>query len=404
MSWQDRVNPVINLRSPSGQQFVALWRGNKRSKAKKLGIFEYPGAKGVLVQDLDMGGAQYPTTFYFEGENHDLEAQRFWSACDERGTWLVKHPTKGDLTLQLIEVSEDVQPVEAGNITQYECDWIEPGVNNPAASVAQLEDDVVGQIEAVQSAAFDQFAAEVKVGTPSQLAQLTAAAKRVVSVVDAIKSTATGITATVTAARTLVLGVVQSATLNVVSLASALDTLVNLPGAVLTDARARFDYFEKLINGAVALNSNGVNAAAVHELVATSGIAGMAQAVVASAPATRESAVQYLERVQAAFATVTRNLDAAQELYEDKPIDQQYFSQSNSFTDTAELLRRVQELLLRRSFDLAAAKRITLRRGRCPVEIALTERMDLDAFIAANALKGNDILMLQPGRQVVVYQ
>ena len=59
--------------------------------------------------------------------------------------------------------------------------------------------------------------------------------------------------------------------------------------------------------------------------------------------------------------------------------------------------------ILRRSFDLAAVRYITLQSNRVPLEIALTEGMDLDLFISANQLKGDDILLLPAGRRVAVY-
>lgn len=409
MSWQDRVNPFIALQSPTGQLFVALWRGNKRTKSKKLGLFEYAKAKGVLAQDLDVGGTDYPLTFYFEGENHDIVAQNFWNACDERGVWEVQHPTKGNLTLQLVTVVEDTQPLEAGNLTQFDADWIEVGIDNPAVSIAQLEDDVRDQIDNTQAAAADQFAAKVKINKPSLLARLKASVAKVLKRVEAFKDRIAKIQENISTVRAAVLEVTDGAVSGLASLTGAIQSLVVTPGLILRDARSRIDYYETTLSAAFAdltpktASAGGVNIAAVQELVATACLCGMAQAIVEGSFSTREEALSYLERMHVAFLKVTNGLDGAQALYANSPIDRQYFSQTDSFNDLAELMRRVRGLLLRRSFDLAAAKRITLRRDRAPIEIALTEGVDFDVFIASNGLKGNEILLLPTGRQVVIY-
>lgn len=411
-SWQDRVNKTIKLKSPSGIVFEALWKGNKRTKEKKLGLFSYPKARGTMAQDLDVEGDKYPLTFYFEGPNHDITAQRCWNAFNERGTWEVAHPVRGNLTLQLVTATEDIQPVTGGNITEMDCDWIEVGIDNPAASVAQLEDDVRNQIDNTKAAAADQFGDKAKVNKPSLRARLKAGVLKVVAVVDKIKSTIAGVMATVAAIRATVMGVITAGVMLVNSLASAVMSLILLPGQLINDTKTRFAYFNQILDTTFRdfdkdfnslYGSGSANTAAVVELVATTCVVGMAETLVDAEFSTREEALTYLELIEDAAMRATNGLDAIQKLYAEKFIDQQYFSQSNSFNDVAELLRRVRELILRRSFDLSAAKRITLRRDRAPIEIALTEGVDFDVFIASNALKGDEILLLPTGREVVVY-
>ena len=120
MSWRDRLRQSIELTSPDGNIFEAAWQGNSRSMDKKLGLFEFPKVKGTKVQDLDIGSARYPLTIFFVGENNDQESDRFFKACRERGVWTVIHPVRGSLNLQLISVTENIQPVESGNVTQFD--------------------------------------------------------------------------------------------------------------------------------------------------------------------------------------------------------------------------------------------------------------------------------------------
>ena len=59
-NWEERLASHVELTSPSGKTFKAKWRGNNRTKAKKLGIFFYPKLEGEVVQDLEAGSARYP--------------------------------------------------------------------------------------------------------------------------------------------------------------------------------------------------------------------------------------------------------------------------------------------------------------------------------------------------------
>jgi hypothetical protein len=165
---------------------------------------------------------------------------------------------------------------------------------------------------------------------------------------------------------------------------------------------ARLEHYQGLLEQSLIgiTGDSDTNDLATRELVATSVLAAVATVLADGEPATREEALVHLETVGRMFTELTAGLDAGQT---DTRIDERYFSQSVSFNDAALLVAAVSDLLLRQLFDLAAARRITLQRHRCPVEIALTEGVDLDLFIASNGLTGEEILLLPAGREVVVY-
>jgi len=75
--YRDRLRPNIQLTSPDGTVFTALWRGNESSHVKKIGIFDYPGVAGSTVQDQNIKSATYPLTLQFVGPDNDLTAKQF---------------------------------------------------------------------------------------------------------------------------------------------------------------------------------------------------------------------------------------------------------------------------------------------------------------------------------------
>jgi prophage DNA circulation protein len=401
MSWQDRLQPDITLISPTGEQFTAYWSGDPREVEKKLGIFEYPLVAGAIVQDLDVRATRWPLSFAFEGEDHDLTAGRFFAACKQRGPWRIYHPVHGLVTLYPLFVQEDIQPVESSNVTAIKSDWIEPIGGFTGRSSAQRAAVVRERVFRLQDTAAGQFAA---VARPDRLAQFRAA---VTGAQTTIRNTLKPLTQTVAEVNAAVESVhrgvtetITDASLNVLALGGQIQTLVTLPAMTVESIGVRLDHYSGLLAGMLSGLGTDVNDLATGELTVTAVLAAAATIITDGDPATREEALIHLETVGRMFTELTAGLDAGQT---DTRIDERYFSQSVSFNDAALLVAAVSDLLLRQLFDLAAARRITLQRHRCPVEIALTEGVDLDLFIASNGLTGEEILLLPAGREVVVY-
>jgi hypothetical protein len=195
-----------------------------------------------------------------------------------------------------------------------------------------------------------------------------------------------------------------SIALDVVALGGRIQALIALPAMIKGDIVTRLDYYRRLLLDVTGLtpdapSKGGANTLAVQQLVATTALAAAAEVIVSGDPATREEALQLLDTFQQMYSDLTASLDAGQVLYGEQIITDQYFNQA----EAGLLVADVTTLLMRRLFDLSVAKRFTLQRNRAPVEIAITEGVDLDLFIASNGLTGRDILLLPAGREAVVY-
>lgn len=407
MSWQDRVQQGIVLVSPGGEQFIALWQGDRRSVNKKLGIFDYPFYQGSMVQDLDVNADLYPLSFNFEGADHDLEAERFFEACKLRGVWTINHPTKGVKTLQLVSVTEEIQPVDNCNITVFNSEWIEPLGQFATVSIAQLGAAVKASAAVVIVKAQEQFTSGIKLKKPSALAQFKASIAKITAgikaVLDPLTQTVAEVNAAVDGVYRGITAALQTSTLSVVALAGQIQNLISLPGQILGDLSTRIDCYTKLITDVTGLTHRDGNSLVTTELVATVALANIASVIVDSQLTTREDALALIETAAVTLTSVTDALDNGQSQFADIELEIRYYSQSDAYTDTVLLTAQLMNFLLRQAFDLAVAKRFTLKTNRCPVEIALTEGIDLDLFISSNNLKGDDILLLTAGREVVVY-
>lgn len=408
MTWLDRLQPEIILTSPSGQVFTASWRGNSRTKEKRLGVFEYAKIPGAVIQRMGSGPVRYPLSFYFDGPNHDIIASNFFAACsDDSNSWSVNHPVHGLLTLDLMTITEENNPVESGNITLVTTEWIEAITIVTLQSVPQLEETIKDQSTVVKTKAAEQFFDKVV----NIYNNVVAFKNKVVSTINKVKAVINRVKQTVVAVRSSIESVyrnitntIQSAVLSVTSLAGEVQLLIDLPGQMVTDTVSRFTFYGELVDDMFSDSVvDDMGSLALKELIATSCVIGVVQTVINAEITNREDALAYADIVSDTFIKVTDYLDAGQAALGSLAIDKQFFSQSQSFNDTALLVAQTIQLLLIRSYDLAVAKRFTLAHNRAPIEIAITEGVDLDEFISTNRLKGNEILLLPAGKEVVVY-
>ncbi len=419
MSWKDRLNPNLTLISPQGNIFEPLWSGNARSMEKKLGIFEFPKIKGLRIQDLDVGGVSYPLTFFFEGLDHDQEANKFFKACKERGLWEVNHPVRGSLSLQLVSVSEEIQPVISGNITQFNTEWLEPQEIDIVGPFPQVAAQIQAQTVFVNNSAANQLNNNILQDTAGFVKRIqTETNKLTQKITDGLKTLSgpvAEINSSIIAIQRSIQGVITQSVVDILALGGQIQQLIQLPSLVSTDIQVRLTTYGAMIADIFTLfpsddDQESKNTISLHEVALSASIVAVAQIVSTGTLETRSQAVETMETVSQLFSDITDALDNVQDLFQAKTIDQQYFSQSDSFADSALITALGLQYLQQALFDLAIERRFILKSPRSPIEITITEYGNLgendanfDLFIKSNQLQGNDILLLPAGREVVVY-
>jgi prophage DNA circulation protein len=420
MSWQDRTAAFISMTSPGGILFEPLWKNNDIQVSKKLGIFEFPGIKGARTQDLDVGGDRYPITVFFEGEDHDLESQQFSNALKENGPWEIIHPTKGRKTLQLIEWTEKIDPTENGNITSFSTSWIEFTDFSAVVSISQIASDVDAAGEDLNESSAVQFEEITSQEKPSFVAAIKTTTEKVITSfnenVQGLSRLAADINSQVISVQRGITDTISQTTINVLSLAGQIQTMIQLPGMIITDIETRLSAYGSMIESVLGIDSDGpttqegINKTAVKELTLTAVIVALGEISVSSDLTTRSESINTIESISKSLADITVALDTDQELYVDNDIDIQYFSQSSSYPDSLEVIYQSARYLLEQTFSLAIEKRITITNDSSPIIVAIKEYGELgdndsnfDLFISSNQLKGSDILLLKSGTEVVVY-
>jgi prophage DNA circulation protein len=417
--WYERLRENITLTSPDGDEFTALFIGNDRDKEKKLGIFEYPDFDGTDIQDLGISGARYPLNIYFEGPDCDIEGQRFFSACDQRGRWSIVHPIYGDLTLQLVRVRDTTDLVRNGNYSVFETNWIEPVDNTTTQSTAQIGSAIDAQLIQANAAAADQLNANLSQLTAGDIIAAKSTTEQAVSKVDnnlkLLYENNDAIAADVAAIKRGITDTLDQAVLDPIVLAGQVQQFVQLASRSISDISTRLAVYEHIVTGLSAIDvgladSEGKNSVSIIEIFMAAVAVVNAEVVSTGELQTQAQATEFANRINDTFQTITDYLDEVQSAFDDTDVDLQYFSQSQSYPDTYRITAQGIAYLLTSALDLATEKAFTLEKPRCPIEITVTEYgglgdndENLDFFIETNSLTGSDILLLPAGREVKVY-
>jgi len=419
MSYEERLNESIKFLSPNGREFEAQWRGDNRTKSKKLGAFSPPKRKGTIFQDLDISATKYPLNFIFDGENHDLVARLFFETCSENGVWKVTHPTHGLLNLQLVTVTEKNQVISNANYTEFESEWVEPLDDDVIVSSAELAEQIEEQLIKLNESAAAQLEDVSDQTTASRIQALKDAAETAMAAITSGLETISELSADISRITNSIQRATTTNLLNplisINSLASQIQIAAQIPSLAVNNISERVSSYSNVLDVFSANNPEeptpeNKNSLAIKEISMIS-VLGTFPRIAASGPlATRQEAVNLAELLSDLMDDVTNNLDLNQDLYSGNLLENQYFSQSQSYSDLIKLMSLGIEYLLTASFDLKVEKKFVLERARTPIDITISEYGDLgdndsnlDLFLASNNLKNNEILLLNAGKEVVVY-
>jgi prophage DNA circulation protein len=418
MAWTDRLRPEITFISPEKHTFKALWRGNDISAEKRLGRHAYPGLNWEVIQDMGMNSTDVPLTIYFDGPDNDRKAWDFEAALYESGVWTVIHPVRGLLRLQLVSYKLAIEPVESGNVTVCETEWVEPAEDEEVAAITDPAAEVEAAVEAVNKFTFQDLKAMVQ----KAVSQTKRIADDVKTGVMKVKSAARGIMYApdkmINAIQSQINELSNEAYMDMASVAGAVINLIQAPGLMLGSVSSKIAMFANLgrrimvgLPNAATYSANQVNAALTGQLFLNAITAGMGKAIISDAPETRREALSVLAEYRKFAAEAQAALDEAAELTADNRIERQFIARASSGEAVATLNAAVARYLMRSLYDLKIERRLVLDRPRAPLEIAITEykasgeQADYyyEMFCRTNGLHCKDLLLLQTGREVVIY-
>jgi len=422
MSWENELKEEIRFTSPQFNIFTALWRNNERSVEKKLGLFDSPKFKGTIVQDLESKSVRYPLNVYFEGIFHNSEAEDFFNALDsESGQWEVIHPVKGPLILQLISAREIMSPVDNGNYTEFQTEWILPANSTRLISPDELAASILSSaLNAIDDAllVLAQLRADLYSAVQSAINTINKVAGFMDKVLGELVATNALVEDSYLSARKALDDAIAAYSVDSSDTGDMGNALVDTgtsPVNISEDFNQRFTSYSDLNTEIFTLTPDATtpddyNAIVAQEFNVTIMLIAIAQIVATSIFTTRTQIISAIENLTDIFNNSIAALDEVQDNFSDLDIDFQYFSETQTYTSLINLYTLVLKYLITQFYNLKIEKRFILKRERSPLEIAVTEYGSLgesdfyyDLFLSSNELSGNDILTLPAGREVVIY-
>lgn len=424
MAADDRVREHITLRSPDFEIFNASWIGNPIVKEKQLATFKIPGIKGEQVQDLEVGAhRQSMSIIFYDPESHDLEATRFWDAADQKGQWEIIHPVLGQQILQLVRIERSIRPIDDAWRTVFALEWIEPANILTVSTLADLQGQLF-DLSFLTNNALVQTLSEIK---ETAFAAVDTFIQAINEITDAVNSVLGPIAATVTEindkflqTQVAIQDLLAATILQPTLIAQNIIDLIELPAQVSNDFKSRFESYTDLAQSLFDSNSSDepvkrstvdseFNKSISNQLAISSMLVTSSNIIATSEFETKSETLDASDKITNITNDTIENLEDVQELYKDFPIESQYFANLTTHNNLLRLASLAKQLLLRSLFDLRIEKKFVLDRDRSPIDIVAQEfggfgenDINLDLFISANKLKGDDILLIPAGREVVI--
>jgi len=386
------------------------------------------------VQDMGMNSADIPLTVYFDGADHDKNAADFQKALYESGAWKVTHPVYGLMRLQLISYKLGAQPVESGNVTEVETEWLEPADDE---DVSPVEDPAAKVEAAIKKTKLDTIKDTIAV-VRNKISQVKAAAQDIKSKVNKVRAAVRNIAnlpnQIINDIQSVINEVSTEVYLDIASISGSVISLIEAPALISGSVSSKIAMFANLgkqimsdLSGGSSSNTansenaenlantadtaNAVNSALTSQLFLNAITVAMAQAVISDTPETRREALSALNQYRRFTSEAQAALDKAAEMTAGAKIESQFVARAASGEAIADLNAAVAKYLMGAMFNLKIERRVVLDRQRSPLEIAVTEYKATgesadyyyEFFCRTNNLHGRELLLLNAGREVVIY-
>jgi len=422
-SWDMRTIPFITLISPEFSIFMADWIGDDRTTNKKVAVYDYPNRNDTATLDLGKSGTSFPLRIFFHGHAADIDARDFEDALNESGKWEIIHPVVGYIRAQPLSFTVKDNPTESGGVYEIQTEFLES---------IDVEELTLGSGFNLLASIFDALAVLAHIAALAVTIAL--AVQSAYREVQALRSTFTKSKATIqqrlaslaqTSGEILAsfnakINEIETALDNTVidisQVGSAIQQAIALPANISTDFNTRFQTYKKMTDDIFNLAPEGTepedrNIVLVQELVLSSIMITNATIGTSSKFRTRQEAINAANAIREQFNAITANLDAVQTNFKDQFLAEQYFSNSASYTELADITSKAIQFIRKNAFDLSVEKRVKITNPvsimRFIIEEYGSDMKDIDQtlndFIDYNKLNGEEILLLPAGREVVVY-
>jgi hypothetical protein len=391
--------------SPSGQVFEFECDDVVRNSGKKTSEYDYPFYNGGDIADLGITIPTHPLTIYFKGNDYDIIADRFWRALWEEGEGLLEHPRFGNITVipTSFEQSEalvrgmgravfsvtfkEVSTPIAETTIKSEQRFLQNRINDSLSALpGSLLDIAAGSLASFKRKVFEGLNF-----VNSQISKFYDVTAEFNSLFVAFEINFDGLLNTPQA------------------FVTALYSLYRLPGQSVLNMRDKIKLYRDFITD---INAAGFTDDPFSGLTADErkglylsmyiGTLSYAEAAVSGLPADRRDAIEGLNAFLHSYRRYSSVVSSLESTGNRMVIASPEFEQN-----LKDVFSKVSALIL---VTIDSLNRIGIKKldnTMTPIDVVFSQygALDrLDEFIAVNALRGDEIFMLNKGRKVLFYE
>jgi len=416
-----KIRPDIKLKSPFGTNFTALWFGDRRSLNRRVMLISYVGINGQVADDYGADGVRYPIDIRFEGPDFETKVDEFFKACNEPGKWEVIHPTKGFLGLQLLSVTENIQPVKDANgvnLSLSFVEYIDPKKMLTAAQLKQLFGVKTNEFNLKQASKISNMSLKKFSDRKTFLDYAESISDKIDKFLKPIASVNKKISQTIQEIQQGIQTLIFAGAIKPLSLISMIQQTAQMPMLAIRDIKTRLQLVKALARDIMNNGDNPIDIisgktlqikAVLDETVLSSMLLNMGTISLTSTLQTKDEAVNLIEETSSLQDDVNEYLDNIQLQLGDEPIEDQYLNLEDVNNDLQYLIDLVSSYLLTSSLDLQVARFITLPEDTTVFSVVSQYypegdfETNLNKFIKDNNIQGDEFFILPAQKTVVIY-
>lgn len=154
MSWIDRVNHKLIIRTGDGRAYYPLWTNATKEIEYNISEFDFPDVDGTLVKRGNVKGAKYTLQIVFQGEDHLDVAKSFEISARDKREWTIQHPLYDQIIVQPASMTIDNTK---DNVSQFTCLVIETIEDDNPRSVTDEQSQLLLDREAMNASYLDAY-------------------------------------------------------------------------------------------------------------------------------------------------------------------------------------------------------------------------------------------------------
>lgn len=409
--WQARLLEASYI-SPEGNFFLFQYENVSIESDKKTSTFIFPEVNGAFIQDLGRAGRRFPFVVYFSGANHDIQADAFLSALEQKGPGVLTHPRYGvKFVVPTGTITQRDDLVISANQTVFNVTFSETitGLGFPE-SVEDLLNQIKAAISLFSQIMALQFKTDILIEKVAEKISIEQIFETQRSFVDSTFRTFVKANQEVNSAFQTISASLQANILQLTEIpdivSEQLTTFIRTPSQIEGQINEKIQLYNNLITNETQktyiplVESNQPdNEFRSNTVQAFSSLVGLCESVIDQEFTTRIQAIETEESILNIFEQI-------QQWQDDSITSLGVIDTGEAYEALITVYSLTVAYLINISFDLPAERIITLGEERNIIELVSELYGDLeriDFFITTNKLTADEIEILPKGKQVVYY-